>query len=168
MRVIKQGGYALRFFDTLLRNLLRVVDFLPLLYGVGLVSLLLSRDSQRLGDLVAGTLVVYQDPVETESMVSGLGEPDLQQPPLPVDQVAAIPNEVILLADEYLRSRGELAPRPRQEIALELAELIRETSGLQPRPDQGVESFLATVVNQAGQAPPSSAEAPQEVEFPSS
>ena len=168
VRVIKQGGYALRFFDTLLRNLLRVVDFLPLFYGVGLVSLLLSRDSQRLGDLVAGTLVVYQDPVQTESMVSGLGEPDLQQQPLPADQVAAIPNEVILLADEYLRSRGELAPRPRQEIAVELAELIRETSGLQPRPDQGVENFLATVVNQAGQTPPSSTEAPQEVEFPSS
>ena len=68
----------------------------------------------RLGDLVAGTLGVYQDPVQTESMVSGLGEPDLQQPPLPADQVAAIPNEVILLADEYLRSRGELAPRPRR------------------------------------------------------
>ena len=38
IRVIKQGGYALRFFDTLLRNLLRVVDFLPLFYGVGLMS----------------------------------------------------------------------------------------------------------------------------------
>jgi uncharacterized RDD family membrane protein YckC len=56
IRVIKQGGYALRFFDTLLRNLLRVVDFLPLFYGVGLTSLLLTRDSQRLGDLIAGTL----------------------------------------------------------------------------------------------------------------
>ena len=65
IRVIKQGGYSLRFFDTLLRNLLRVVDFLPLFYGVGLTSLVLTRDSQRVGDLVAGTLVVYQEPVET-------------------------------------------------------------------------------------------------------
>ena len=72
VRVIKQGGYALRFFDTLLRNLLRVVDFLPLFYGVGLTSLLLTRDSQRLGDLVAGTLVVYQEPVETESLLADL------------------------------------------------------------------------------------------------
>ena len=72
IRVIKQGGYALRFFDTLLRNLLRVIDFLPLFYGVGLTSILLTRDSQRLGDLVAGTLVVYQEPVETESLLPDL------------------------------------------------------------------------------------------------
>ena len=82
IRVIKQGGYALRFFDTLLRNLLRVVDFLPLFYGVGLTSLLLTRDSQRLGDLVAGTLVVYQEPVQTESLLPDLPAPEESEPPL--------------------------------------------------------------------------------------
>ena len=168
VRVIKQGGYALRFFDTLLRNLLRVVDFLPLFYGVGLTSLLLTRDSQRLGDLVAGTLVVYQEPVRNR--LAGwriFRRPVESEPPLPADQVAAIPGEAILLADEYLRSRSELAPRPRQEIAAELVELIRETSGLQPRAAQGVESFLASVVRQVAQAPPSSSQTPAEAEFPS-
>ena len=110
IRVIKQGGYALRFFDTLLRNLLRVVDFLPLFYGVGLTSLLLTRDSQRLGDLVAGTLVVYQEPVETDSLLADLPAPPESEPPLPADQLAAIPDEVILLADEYLRSRPSWRP----------------------------------------------------------
>src|SRR5262245_34858324 len=38
VRVIKEGGYGLRFFDTLLRNLLRAIDFIPLFYGVGLVT----------------------------------------------------------------------------------------------------------------------------------
>ena len=76
IRVIKQGGYALRFFDTLLRNLLRVVDFLPLFYGVGLTSLLLTRDSQRVGDLVAGTLVVYQEPVRNR--IAPAGSPRLR------------------------------------------------------------------------------------------
>ena len=122
IRVIKQGGYALRFFDTLLRNLLRVVDFLPLFYGVGLTSLLLTRDSQRLGDLVAGTLVVYQEPVETESLLPDLPAPERFEAALPAVQLAAIPNEAISLADQYLRSRTELAPRPRQEIAAELVE----------------------------------------------
>jgi uncharacterized RDD family membrane protein YckC len=168
VRVIKQGGYALRFFDTLLRNLLRVVDFLPLFYGVGLTSLLLTRDSQRLGDLIAGTLVVYQEPVQTESLAETLPAALESEPPLPTDQVAAIPSEGILLADEYLRCRSELAPRPRQEIAAELVDLIRQTSGLQPRPGQGVEGFLASVVRQVGQSPPLSSQTPEEVEFPSS
>ena len=98
IRVIKQGGYALRFFDTLLRNLLRVVDFLPLFYGVGLTSLLFTRDSQRLGDLVAGTLVVYQEPVETDSLLPDLPAAEESEPPLPAVQLAAIPDEAISLA----------------------------------------------------------------------
>ena len=42
------------------RNLLRVADFLPLLYGFALVSMLIRKDFKRLGDIAAATLVVYQ------------------------------------------------------------------------------------------------------------
>jgi uncharacterized RDD family membrane protein YckC len=166
IRVIKRGGYALRFFDTLLRNLLRVLDFLPLFCGVGLASLLLTRDCQRLGDLVAGTLVVYQEPVQTESLLLELpvvGESDA----LPAAQLATVPTEAITLATEYLGARNELAPRPRQELAAELVALIRQTSGLEPRPAQGVESFLAAVVRQSEQTPPWSSPAPEQAELPS-
>jgi uncharacterized RDD family membrane protein YckC len=168
IRVIKQGGYALRFFDTLLRNLLRAVDFLPLFYGVGLTSILFTRDSQRLGDLVAGTLVVYQEPVQTESLMPDLPAPDEFEQPLPAAQVAAIPNEAISLAGQYLSARSELAPRPRQEVAAELVDLIRETSGLEPRPAQSVESFLAAVVRQSEPAPPWSSPVQAGAELPSS
>jgi uncharacterized RDD family membrane protein YckC len=167
IRVIKRGGFALRFFDTLLRNLLRAIDFLPLFYGVGLTSLLLSRDSQRLGDLVAGTLVVYQEPVQTDSFLGDLPSPDDLGAPFPAAQLSAIPDEAISLAGQYLRSRIELAPRPRQELAGELADLIHETSGLEPRPAQGIESFLASVVRQAEQAPPWSSPLAAQAELPS-
>ncbi len=167
VRVIKQGGYALRFFDTLLRNLLRVVDFLPLFYGVGLTSLLLTRDSQRLGDLVAGTLVVYQEPVETGSLLAELPVDLEWEALLPADQVAAVPQEAISLTDEYLRFRGELAPRARQEVAAELAGLIGDSSGLRPQANQSVESFLLALVRRAGQTPALSFQTPPEAEFPS-
>lgn len=156
VRVIRQGGYALRFFDTLLRNLLRVIDFLPFFYGVGLVSLLLTRDSQRLGDLVAGTLVVYQEPVETESLLPDVPPGSEAQDPLPAAALAAVPAEVVGLVGIYLRSREEMVPRPRQEIAAELADLIRASSGLEPRPGQGLESFLVSIVRQAEPFPPPS------------
>jgi uncharacterized RDD family membrane protein YckC len=167
IRVIKQGGYALRFFDTLLRNLLRIVDFLPLFYGVGLISLLFTRDSQRLGDLVAGTLVVYQEPVETESLLADFPAPQESEPPLPAVQLEAVPNEAITLAAQYLRSRSELAPRPRQELGAELVDLIHELSGLEPLPTQGVESFLASIVRQAEQGPPLSYLPEEQAELPS-
>jgi uncharacterized RDD family membrane protein YckC len=168
IRVIKDGGYALRFFDTLLRNLLRAVDFLPLFYGVGLTSILLTRESQRLGDLVAGTLVVYQEPVQTESLLPDLPAAEEFEAPLPAAQLAAIPSDAIALAGQYLNARGELAPRPRQEIAAELVDIIRETSGLEPRPAQSVESFLAAIVRQSSPALPWSSPAQAAVELPSS
>jgi uncharacterized RDD family membrane protein YckC len=167
IRVIKYGGYSLRFFDTLLRNLLRVVDFLPLFYGVGLMSLLLTRDSQRLGDLVAGTLVVYQEPVQTEALLPDLPAPDESEQPLPAVQLAAIPDEAISLAGQYLLARTEMAPRPRQEVAAELVNLIHATSGLEPRPGQGIESFLASVVRSAEPAPPWSSPHSETAELPS-
>jgi uncharacterized RDD family membrane protein YckC len=167
VRVIKHGGYALRFFDTLLRNLLRVVDFLPLFYGVGLTSILFTRDSQRLGDLVAGTLVVYQDPVETESLLPDLPVAQDTEQALPAAQLAAIPNEAIALATEYLRTRTQMAPRPRQELAAELVNLIQETSGLEPSSAHGVEGFLVSVVRQSEQTVPWSSRTPEQAEPPS-
>jgi uncharacterized RDD family membrane protein YckC len=167
IRVIKQGGYALRFFDTLLRNLLRFVDFLPLFYGVGLTSLLVTRDSQRLGDLVAGTLVVYQEPVETATQLPDLPTAEELESLVPAAQLAMIPHEAIALAGQYLRCRFELAPRPRQELGAELVDLIRQVSGLEPRAKQSVESFLAAVVRQVEPAPPWSSRTPTETELPS-
>ena len=49
----------MRWPAALTRNLLRAVDFLPLFYGIGLVAMLCNRDFKRLGDLAAGTVVVY-------------------------------------------------------------------------------------------------------------
>ena len=167
IRVIKDGGYALRFFDTLLRNLLRAVDFLPLFYGVGLTSLLLTRDSQRVGDLLAGTLVVYQEPVETDSLSPEFAATDAAEDSFPAAALASIPAELTTLTAEYLDDRTELAPRARQEVAAELTDLVRETSGLEPRPTQGVENFLVAIVRQCGQSPPWSSAVQAEAELPS-
>lgn len=58
--VLNDDGTPLRWPGALTRNLLRAVDFLPLMYGFGLVTMLLNSDFKRLGDLAAGTVVVYQ------------------------------------------------------------------------------------------------------------
>lgn len=47
---------------SILRNLLRSVDFLPVLYLFGLISTLLNQRFQRLGDIAAGTLVIHNHP----------------------------------------------------------------------------------------------------------
>src|SRR6185503_10494552 len=59
LAVLNDDGTPLRWPAALTRNLLRAADFLPLLYGVGLLAMLASKDFKRLGDLAAGTVVVY-------------------------------------------------------------------------------------------------------------
>ncbi|MED5619724.1 RDD family protein [Ideonella sp. BN130291] len=63
LRVVMDSGLPVTPAASLVRNLLRAADFLPALYGFGLVCLLLRRDFKRLGDLAAGTLVVHAEQV---------------------------------------------------------------------------------------------------------
>src|SRR5438046_1206055 len=58
LRVINEDGSPAGFTAVLIRNLIRLVDFLPAFYGVGVMVIVLTPKSQRLGDLAAGTYVV--------------------------------------------------------------------------------------------------------------
>lgn len=60
LRVIKDSGRQITFFESLARNLVRVVDYLPSMYLIGVITMLCNKRNQRLGDLVAGTLVVHE------------------------------------------------------------------------------------------------------------
>jgi uncharacterized RDD family membrane protein YckC len=60
LRVMDASGMRLRFSQVFLRNLLRVVDSLPLAYALGGASTALSAKAQRLGDIAAGTVVVHE------------------------------------------------------------------------------------------------------------
>ncbi len=59
--VAQDNGCPVTPSASMIRNLLRFVDFLPLFYGFGLASMLMNKRFQRLGDLVAGTVVLYKE-----------------------------------------------------------------------------------------------------------
>jgi len=116
--VLNDDGTPLRWPAALTRNLLRAADFLPLLYGVGLVAMLSNRDFKRLGDLAAGTVVVYLDSNKT----AGLRQ---------IPEARPIAPPVALDLDEQ-RALLELAERSQtltQERFEELAELPRPLVG---------------------------------------
>lgn len=64
LRVVRDGGLPLDLTSSLLRNLLRIVDYLPANYLTGFIAMLVSAEGKRLGDLAAGTVVVRLDRVE--------------------------------------------------------------------------------------------------------
>ncbi|MBW2439699.1 MAG: RDD family protein [Deltaproteobacteria bacterium] len=70
LRVNDVNGMQLQFSQIVIRNLLRFVDSLPALYLVGGLACLISRRAQRLGDIVANTIVTWNP---------RLSEPDLDQ-----------------------------------------------------------------------------------------
>lgn len=74
LRVLQQDGTPLTMSSSVIRNFLRTVDFLPLFYVTGLISMIISQRFQRLGDLAGGTLVVYapaaRDIVSIDSVAS--------------------------------------------------------------------------------------------------
>jgi len=59
IQVLNGDGTPVGWSPSLLRNILRSVDFLPFFYGIGLISMLMNNRFQRLGDLAADTIVVY-------------------------------------------------------------------------------------------------------------
>lgn len=60
IRVIRVNGNPAGFLEIVVRNLVRMVDFLPMAYGVGLVTMFFNNHSRRLGDFAAGTIVIKE------------------------------------------------------------------------------------------------------------
>lgn len=83
LRVVSADGTPVTLLPSITRNLLRVVDGLPGIYGVGLVCGMIDPSARRVGDIVAGTLVVHADDLPTGSKVPITPAQPL---PLPLDQ----------------------------------------------------------------------------------
>jgi len=79
IKVVHDDGTEVTLQSSLLRNLLRAVDFLPFLYGFGLISMMFNRDFKRLGDLTAGTIVIYTDKLSDASDIKKMSP---QTPPV--------------------------------------------------------------------------------------
>ncbi len=61
IRVVRVNGNPVGFLEIVVRNLVRMVDFLPTAYGVGLVVMFFNQHARRLGDFAAGTLVIKEE-----------------------------------------------------------------------------------------------------------
>ena len=111
--VVEDNGLPVSFAASMIRNLLRFADFLPVLYGAAVASMVLSRDYKRLGDLAAGTRVVYADPPSrSRSPPTVVPEAPAQPVPLEVQQaVIALSERAPHLTPERIRELTRLADR---------------------------------------------------------
>lgn len=123
LRVVQASGSPVTLGQAVVRNFLRFIDGMPLFtYAFGMTSCLASRRFQRLGDLAAGTVVVY-DGIPPQPLIAGLPAVAPQAPP-----VALTANETRALA--LFQERASLWPQGRrEEIANHASSLTGATGG---------------------------------------
>jgi uncharacterized RDD family membrane protein YckC len=116
--VVNEDLTPIRWEASIIRNLLRAVDFLPFLNLFGLISMLISKDFKRLGDYAAGTVVIYKEEVKQHSLPDVALE-YLAEPLAMEDQLAII---------SFTYRYKQLSPARQQELADLLVDLHGKNS----------------------------------------
>lgn len=142
LRVIREDGRPITFWEAAVRNLLRSLDMMPApFYSIGLISVFSTTRDQRVGDMVAGTVVVREREAEApafaEVFASPVSDPALRRSFKPVDFSAnlnSLTESEIQVVETFLRRRWDLSDVPRQwmawRVALPILYKIRPTYDL--------------------------------------
>jgi uncharacterized RDD family membrane protein YckC len=160
IRVIKDSGRQITFFEALARNLLRVVDSQPV-YLIGVITMLCNKQQKRLGDFVAGTIVVHERLDEqpllahnSRTFTAALYTPQFEessrpqrpgQVPLAADAVARLQMQDLNIIDAFLARALDLDMSTREEMAAKIA--VRIAAKMQTAIPEGTnpERFLEAV-----------------------
>lgn len=137
LRVVSADGTPVTLLPSITRNLLRVIDGLPGIYGVGLACGMIDPSARRIGDIVAGTLVVHANDLPAGSKVPVAPAQPL---PLPLDQdeQAALIEFAERSPQLTVQRQEELAdilyPLTQREGTAAVAQLTAYANGLLGRP----------------------------------
>ena len=151
LRVVDARGLRLTFTQVVLRNLLRFIDGLPLFYLVGGAAALLSRRAQRLGDLAADTLVVWEPAEPTPDFAALRAEKynSLREHTTVVARLrqGVSPSEARAIWSAVAR-RDELEPAARVRLFADLAAYLRRVAAAPPEVTDGIadEQFVRNAV----------------------
>jgi len=142
IRVIKDTGRPLTAGETIGRNLMRIVDQLPVFYAVGIVAALLTSQHKRLGDLVVGSILVRETslaelkPLWQAPIASNVGTP--------LDTTGLAPQELALI-ETFLSRRHSLEQSVREKTAAQIVARLRANFPLDVDTNMPAESILETL-----------------------
>jgi uncharacterized RDD family membrane protein YckC len=144
IRVVKDSGRPITAIEGIGRNLMRAIDGL-FFYLVGVIVIVISRQNKRLGDYVAGTIVVHDKP---SYAVKPDWSFDRSSTVSLVPELSNISEQDLIVIETFLHRRLDLDPMVRLNTAVRLTELIQNKSGLTRAPGQSDEDFLESVARQ--------------------
>lgn len=129
IRVVRDGGYPIEFMSSLIRNLVRVVEFGIGFYAMSVVSVAVSQQNKRLGDLAAGTIVVRDRAFEVtdpKRWLSGDYGAGMGQRIRGVEQLSA---QELAIVQRYVERRTVLPPIVATQTAARIAGSLRSKLG---------------------------------------
>ncbi len=129
IRVIRDGGYPITLTASLLRNLGRLVDMLPNTYVVGMIAMIVHRQEKRMGDMLAGTVVVREQTRDA----SGLPFGDERYSTLTERRYHLDRATITDLAEEHERILEHFFTRPRLQQAQEHRVVVELADGFAGR-----------------------------------
>ena len=141
VRVVKESGRAMTAYDAIARNVLRAVDFLPVMYGVGVLVMMLNRQSRRIGDYVAGTIVVH----DRRARAAPLPRAPVRAVDISAEKLAQMGDDELSLIEAYLQRRDDLDPLVRDNMRDQIAARIVRRTGVRPQPGDSLDDFLEAV-----------------------
>src|SRR5712691_13282 len=123
VRVMRENGYPIRPVDSVVRNLVRIVDWLPGMYGVGVLTMLLNKRSKRLGDFASGTIVVRE---------GSRGAGALLMPSVESAESLGVrlSSADATLVRDFLVRRASLDPHARADLAARLSTVLAQRYSL--------------------------------------
>jgi uncharacterized membrane protein SpoIIM required for sporulation len=131
--VVQDGGYSVGFAASAVRNLTRILDMQPAgMYAVGLASVATSRSGKRIGDMLAGTIVI-RERAQLAPAVAAVAAPSVQV-------TALLTDDEFSVLDRYMARRQALDPERRQAFVQQLAS--RFAGRLQNAPEGGPAMLL--------------------------
>jgi uncharacterized RDD family membrane protein YckC len=144
LRVMKDDGRPISPYDAIARNLLRIVDQLPVFYGIAIISVFFSKQNKRLGDFVAGTVVVHERNVEAARPFQET-HIDIAAPTYDVSHITV---EELRLIEMFLQRRDTFDPSLRGSMAAQITTRISSKLGVEVRGWPANEKFLEAVHSQ--------------------
>ncbi len=141
IRVVRTDGGPPGLTESLVRNVLRAVE-LPLAYAPGILAVALGARRQRLGDLVAGTLVVRQARFDLSRYDVAGPESRRGFPQLRGRAQTALDAGGFERLGDFLQRRADLEPGARTRLAERLAAALAVRAGLEAPPAAEAEPFL--------------------------
>jgi uncharacterized membrane protein SpoIIM required for sporulation/uncharacterized RDD family membrane protein YckC len=131
LRVVRDGGYSIGFGAAATRNIMRAIDMQPgIVYLFGIVSAVMSKTGKRLGDMVAGTVVIQERLVESPATRTRARARQVEAP-----AIAVLTEDDFRLVERWYARRMELEPEKRTALTRQIADRLRSVLPESDTPD---------------------------------